>query len=106
MSQSFFGGVAFAPDGDPWVDECLVSGSSLHRFDAQTSIGPINGTMLHPESVATSNAGCGLTNHPDGALYSNSDDGTNGVARLDASSGAPLGVLGPRGNVLGITVDP
>ena len=36
VSQTFMGGVAFAPDGDPWVDQC-TNGSPLHRYDAQSS---------------------------------------------------------------------
>jgi hypothetical protein len=106
VSPHFMGGVAFAPDGDPWVDDCTGGGSELHRFDAQSTPAPVNGTSLHTESPHPSNAGCGLTNHPDGFLYSNIDDGTNGVARLNATTGAPVSVMGPPGNVLGITVDP
>ncbi len=48
--------------------------------------------------------GCGLTNHPNGAMYSNS---TAGIFKLDTSTGAALGgPFGPPGNALGIAVDP
>ncbi len=51
-----------------------------------------------------SHAGCGLTNHPNGALYSNTQ---GGVVKLDANTGALLaGPFGPRGNGLGIATDP
>jgi hypothetical protein len=105
VSSSFLGGVAFAPDGDPWVDECGFSGSPLHRYDSQTFSPPVNGTStLHPESVVPSNAGCGLTNHPNGTLYTNQG---GGVVQLDANTGASLaGPFGPAGNALGIATDP
>lgn len=100
----FMGGVAFAPDGDPLVDQCAGSGSPLHRFDAQ-GVGPVvHGTNLHPETTQPSNAGCGLTNHPDGTLYTNT---SGGVVNLDASTGAVLrGPFGAGGNALGIAPDP
>jgi lysophospholipase L1-like esterase len=50
-----------------------------------------------------SNAGCGLTNNPDGRIYSNTSDG---VTQIDASTGAALRTLGPAGNALGIATDP
>jgi len=101
-TAGFLGGVAFAPNGDVWADNCVGDSGSLHRF-AQGATYQTNGTTLHTETVVPSNAGCGLTNHPDGYLYSNTDQG---VARLDAGTGAPITTLGPPGNVLGITVDP
>lgn len=103
VSNHFMGGVAFAPDGDPWVDDCAFSGSELHRYDAQSTPPPVNGTSLHTESIVSSNAGCGLTNHPNGSLYTNS----SGVVKLDASTGAQTGgPFGPAGNALGIAPDP
>jgi hypothetical protein len=104
----FFGGVAFAPNADVWVDFCENSGSPLDRFDNSTTILE-HGSKVHPlvtGSPFASNAGCGLTNHPNGALYSNIDDGTHGVAKVNASTAAALETLGPPGNALGITVDP
>jgi hypothetical protein len=105
------GGVAFAPDGDAWSAECLFGDTRLHRFDLQTTRPVINGTeTLHAETVVQTQGGCGLTNHPDGTLYSNS---AAGVYRLDAETGLPVswpdGGAGPRGlpgNALGITADP
>ena len=100
------GGVAFAPDGDVWASDCLFQETRLRRFDLQSTRPPLHGTAsLREESapVATQ-GGCGLTNHPDGAMYSNS---VQGVWKLDANTGAALaGPLGQPGNALGITVDP
>jgi hypothetical protein len=110
VSNAFLGGVAFAPNGDPWVDECQFSGSQLHRYGALAE-GLVHGTRLHQETVFPSDAGCGLTNHPDqidgvSVLYSNIDDETNGVAQLNADTAALLTTMGPRGNALGMTFDP
>ncbi len=104
VADQFFGGVAFAPDGDVWVDECSGSGSQLHRYDMQ-GVGPVvNGTQLKPHTVVPSNAGCGLANHPDGFIYSNS---YSGVVQINASTGAATGLLfGAAGNALGIAVNP
>lgn len=104
-SPEFFGGVAFAPDGDPLVDGCSFSGSGLRRFDRQSVLMPDpTGSELHPSTLQPSNAGCGLTNHPDGSLYSNTG---SGVVNLDANTGAQLrGPFGGGGNALGIAVDP
>ena len=104
VSQHFMGGVAFAPDDDPWVNDCQFSGSHLHRYDRQGVAPEVNGTKLHPESIADSDAGCGMTNHPNGSIYTNQG---GGVVRLDASTGAHMaGPFGPGGNALGIAVDP
>lgn len=102
VSSGFLGGVAFAPDGDVWSNDCAFSGSPLHRFDRQGQYFT-RGTTLHQRSTVSSNAGCGMTNHPDGRIYSNT---SGGVSKLDAATGAPLGVAGPAGNALGIAVDP
>jgi hypothetical protein len=100
----FFGGVAFAADGSPLVDECRSTGSPLHRFDAATLLATTHGTTtLHQETVIPSRAGCGLTNHPDGTLYSNT---VLGVTNLDPATGALLRTIGQPGNSLGIAVDP
>jgi hypothetical protein len=102
VSQHFMGGVAFAPDGDPWVDDCAFGGSHLHRYDAQSTPPAVNGTPVHTESIHGSNAGCGLTNHPNGSMYSNL---SAGVVRLNANTGAQTGgPFGPAGNALGIAV--
>src|SRR5262249_48349328 len=73
-APTFFGGGAFAPNGDVWVDHCGFFGSSLTRFVAATTASDGHGGLEHPEAAGSpfaSNAGCGLTNHPDGTLYSN-----------------------------------
>ena len=103
-SPGFMGGVAFAPNGDVWVTPCVFSGGNLRRFDANSTI-VVNGTTVHP-LIATvpSTSGCGLTNHPDGFLYSNT---SGGVTRINATTGAPAGgPFGPGGNALGITSHP
>jgi len=102
--SGFTGGVAFAPDGDVWVNYCAFSGSNLDRFDAQTTT-VVNTTTIHPSTgVVGSGAGCGMTNHPDGAIYTNTGAG---VVRLDANTGAVLGgPFGPAGDALGIAPDP
>src|SRR5207253_5923604 len=103
----FFGGVAFAPNGDVWeVDACSQGGGALDRFDNSATT-PINGSNVHPliaGSPFPSNAGCGLTNNPDRFLYSNT---SVGVVQINASTGAPTGlVFGAAGNGFGITTDP
>ncbi len=104
VSFGFMGGVAFAPDGDPWVSPCVFSGGALRRFDAQGTAPEVNSTETHPESVVASNSGCGIVNHPNGFMYSNT---SAGASKIDAATGVYTGVTqGPGGNALGITVDP
>lgn len=102
---AFFGGVAFASNGDPVVDECQFGGSQLYRFTASSTLSTVNGTSsLHGVAALPSAAGCGLTNHPDGNIYSNTGAG---VVELSASTGALLaGPYGPTGNALGIAPSP
>lgn len=106
VASHFMGGVAFAPDGDVWVNFCSFDGSPLTRFDRQTTV-VVSGTTIHPESPGSpfpSNAGCGMTNHPDGTLYTNT---SSGVINLDANTGAQLRPpFGSGGNALGIAPDP
>ncbi len=106
-APSFTGGVAFASNGDLWVDGCQFSGSPLFRFATALTSSDGHGGMEHPQtdgSPFASNAGCGLTSHPDGTLYSNTG---LGVVNIDANTGAPLRApFGVPGNALGITVDP
>src|ERR1700694_4934572 len=98
------GGIAFAPNGDVWVDSC--NRNKLFRFLVSTTT-LVGGSSVHAQAADSplfSNAGCGLTNHPDGTLYSNSSDG---IINIDASTGAQLrAAFGPSGNGLGIAVDP
>ena len=98
------GGVAFAPDGDVWSTECVFNQTRLHRFDSQTTI-TINETAVHPEIVVQTQGGCGVVNHPDQSLYSNSSEG---IWQLNAETGAAIRLLteSPAGSALGIAVDP
>lgn len=104
-ASGFFGGVAFASNGDVFVDACQFSNSSLTRFDSHSTLPAQHGTTtLHPSTVVPSAAGCGLTNHPNGSLYSNT---SNGVVRLDGTTGAQTGgPFGGAGDALGIAPDP
>jgi uncharacterized repeat protein (TIGR01451 family) len=103
VSPSFMGGVAFAPDADPWVDTCPFDGSPMTRFDGASTF-VVNGTTLHPGTVFSSSAGCGLANGTNGNIYANT---SAGVRELDPNNGAPIGgPFGPPGNALGIAVDP
>jgi len=103
VSPSFMGGVAFAPDADPWVDTCPFDGGSMTRFDGASTF-VVNGTTLHPGTLFSSSAGCGLANGTNGNIYANT---SAGVRELDPNNGAPIGgPFGPPGNALGIAVDP
>jgi hypothetical protein len=99
-----FGGVAFAPNGDVWVDSC--NRGRLFKF-VQASTILVHGTTVHPEaagSPVSTIPGCGLTNHPDGSMYMNT---FMGVANIDATTGTQLRPpFGPAGNGLGMAVDP
>jgi uncharacterized repeat protein (TIGR01451 family) len=103
VSPAFMGGVGFAPDADPWVDQCAVDGSPMTRFDGSTTY-VVNGTTLHQGTVFSSSAGCGLVNGTNGNLYTNT---FAGVRQLDPDTGAPIGgPFGPAGDALGIAPDP
>ena len=127
------GGIAFAPDGDIWSAECVFSGTRLHRFDMQQWVAvdpdasPV--TYVHPEiatldygpfyvpgidEAPTGKGGCGLVNHPDGYMYSNS---AAGIWRFDPATGLPVPLPGQSpataglvntqpGSGLGVAVDP
>jgi hypothetical protein len=106
------GGVAYAPDGDVWVADCVFQATTLHRFDTATFAPPVHGTGSRRAEILTvdttqpdgTGPGCGLTNHPDGSLYSNS---IRGVYKLNADTGVvEAGPLGQPGNALGVAVDP
>jgi hypothetical protein len=106
VDPGFLAGVAFASNGDPLVAVCSAgSGGALQRYDRTTTLPTVHGTStLHPESTLPSAAGCGLTNHPNGAIYTNTNDG---VVKLDATTGGQLGgPFGARGGALGIATDP
>jgi uncharacterized protein (TIGR03437 family) len=103
-TSSYMGGIAFAPDGDVWTKLCGTTTGPL-RFDLNRTV-TVNGTSVHPlqtTASVTTAAGCGMTNYSDGRIYLNS---SAGAQRLDADTGAVLGVVGPPGNLYGITVDP
>ena len=113
-AREFFGGIAFAPDGDVLVTFCdnrYFPGAPalLRRFDAQTTTS-LNGGPVHPQvpgSPFGSLAGCGLVNGPGGSVYLNSTNAAAGVASIDSNTGAVLaGPFGGRGNGLGIALDP
>jgi hypothetical protein len=102
-TPDFLGGIAFTADGDLLVDSCLFTDSPLHRFDAQT-VELVSGSLVHPViDVLDSHAGCGLTNHADGTLFSNT---AFGVTNIDPETGDLLDAGGPPGNGLGITAHP
>ena len=100
-STSFLGGVAFAPNGDVWADDCTSNGGQLFRF-------PLQGHPVAVNSGTSGLTGCGLTNHPNGKLYSNTYLGVAELSNPVASTTAPalLRTIGSPGNALGITVDP
>lgn len=106
------GGIAFAPDGDVWAADCVFQATTLHRFDMSTFAPPVHGTTSRRAEASRvdttqpdgSGPGCGLTNHPNGSLYSNS---IRGVYKLNADTGmVEAGPLGQPGNALGLAVDP
>ena len=124
----FFGGVAFAPNGDLLVNACdnlYFEGEpmSLRRFDAHATA-LLHGSSVHPQVLGSpfpSRVGCGMLNDLSGNVYSNTADlclspgckngGTvtdpGGVRQLDPATGAVLaGPLGGAGNGLGIARDP
>jgi hypothetical protein len=101
----YLGGVVVMQNGDVVAAECDTAGTRLHRFSATSTFTSDTGQVLHTESIVGGTGGCGLTAGMDGYLYSNMNDGRNGVARIDPATGAAT-VLGPPGNALGIATDP
>ena len=55
---ALLGGVAFAPDSDPWVADCGFDNSALHRFDGASTV-IVNGTTIHTETIGPSTSGRG-----------------------------------------------
>jgi hypothetical protein len=106
-SNHFMGGVAFDAAGNPIVNDCQFAGSELHKYLRAVPAPPPAedpGTELHTEVILPSNAGCGMANHPNGSVYTNTG---SGVVRLDPNTGAQTGgPFGPPGNALGIAPDP
>ena len=105
LRNAYLGGVAVLPGGDVMVAECVKSGTRLHRFKAPATY-TSKGTELHQETILPSGGGCGMVYHPDGTLYLNMNDGTNGVANVNPATGAVIRKFGLPGNALGIAVDP
>jgi hypothetical protein len=97
------GGVGFTSTGNLLVTPCGFSGGNLRVFDQVTTVSQ-RGSLIHPLlQTLTSGAGCGIANHPDGTLYSNT---SLGIVNLSESDGHILRTIGAPGNALGITVDP
>jgi hypothetical protein len=103
-SSATIGGIAFAPDGDPVVAECVGNGSMLTRFDLTGTRVAVDGSSLFPSTRYASDAGCGIVNHPNGSAYSNT---FAGVVKINLETGGLLaGPFGGIGSALGIAVDP
>jgi len=103
--RGYLGGIVVMQDGTLFAAECLAGSTRLHRYDP-TETTTKNGTTLHKETVLKTIAGgCGIAYHSSGYLYSNMDDGSFGLSRIDPSN-MSTAKLGPRGNSLGIAVDP
>ena len=88
VTPSFIGGVAFAADGDPVVDRCEYN-SPLSRFDLQSTPTAVHGSNIHIRTDMISNAGCGLTNHLGGGLFTNAGNGVitgPGLISIDAGA--------------------
>lgn len=100
-SSTFFGGVAFAPNGDVWVADCEGTGT-LHRFSASSTYLQ-DGNTLHIATTVASDVGCGLAGGGNGVMYSNT---FQGVATINANTGAPISTAGAAGDDLGIALDP
>lgn len=103
VAPGFLGGVAFAADGDILSNSCSFGGSPLIRWDVQAGTTVVNGTAIfNARTNQASNAGCGMTTHSNGSIYTNT---SGGVVQL-SDTGTQIGVGGLGGNALGITEDP
>jgi hypothetical protein len=104
-----WGGVAFAPNGDPWL---CNNTDFVQRLPADT-VTPVGGgsfghraTGIVPSTcayVSTHRRDGGLSNNPDGFIYANTQ---HGVLRIDPNTGMDLAHFGQGGNGQGITTDP
>ena len=104
--RGYLGGVVVMQNGTVFAAECLAASTRLHRYDP-SQIFEKKSTNLHKETIGNTIAGgCGITFHPSGYIYSNMDDGINGLSRIDPSDMSSTAKMGPRGNSIGITVDP
>ena len=103
LNSGFLGGVAFAADGDILANNCAFGGSPLIRWDVQGGTTVMGGsTVFSGRTAQPSNAGCGMTTHSNGSIYTNT---SGGVVRL-TDTGVQLEVGGLGGNALGISEDP
>lgn len=103
--RGYLGGVVVMQNGTVFAAECLAGPTRLHGYDPAQTVEK-KSTILHKETITgTIAGGCGITYHPSGFIYSNMDDGTNGLSRIDPSD-MSTSKMGPRGNSIGITVDP
>jgi len=108
IHDAIMGGVAFAPsDGDPLVT-FGCPGTTVTRFDRATTF-VMASTTLHTATLGIPIVGCGLTNHPDRFIYTNT---AQGIKKFDETGtefsigGMPLGGAGFPGNKLGIATQP
>ena len=92
-------------NGDVIAAECDTNGTRLHRFSAATYVDPATGQTLHQETITPTAGGCGITLGLVGFIYSNMNDGKNGVAKINPANGAST-TMGLPGNALGIATDP
>lgn len=105
-SGGYLGGVVVLQTGHVVVAECQTSTTRFHVFSTTLTY-VRNETPLHAEIVLPSGGiagGCGIA-WSDGALYSNMNDGTRGVSRIDVAT-MSVRKMGPPGNALGIAADP
>src|SRR5439155_751175 len=102
----FFSGVAFAPNGDPLVNQvCGVGDDTMVRFDHSATY-VSHGTVLHNGTEGIKTAGCGMTSSPDGNIYVNTGSGVRKFTRegVELSMAGSWGGVGAPGNALGIAV--
>lgn len=109
-APGFMAGVVTAANGDVLVRSPDCGGTATFlRFDpVNTTI--VNSTTLHVFKGAIPippSTGCGVVQHGDGTLYTNTLAGVLQLSRTDPNIGALLsGPFGAGGDNLGITVDP
>lgn len=104
--DDYLGGIVVMQNGDVIAAECKADkGAKLHRFVASQTYTD-HDTTLHQEIEKSSGGGCGITLHPDGFIYSNMRDGSNGVAKINPATGSVVDKMGLPGNAVGIAVDP
>ena len=106
VGGGFFSGVAFAPNGDPLVNQvCGPGDDTMVRFDHSATY-VSHGTVLHNGTEGIKTAGCGMTSSPDGNIYVNTGSGVRKFTPegVELSIAGSLGGVGAPGNALGIAV--